>query len=50
MPHAPFQPKPHADILRGVFDLTRGGLTRELADRILAMEFPESDAMRISEL
>lgn len=45
-----FSPKPHADVLLRVFDLPRRGMTRALAESILALDFPEGDAARIEEL
>ena len=45
-----FNPKPHADVLLRVFDLPRRGMTRALAESILALGFPEGDAARIEEL
>ena len=45
-----FNSKPHADVLLRVFDLPRRGMTRALAESILALDFPEGDAARIEEL
>ena len=45
-----FSPKPHADVLLRVFDLPGRGMTRALAESILALDFPEGDAVRIEEL
>ena len=45
-----FSPKPHADVLLRVFDLPGRGMTRALAEGILALDFPEEDAARIEEL
>ena len=45
-----FSPKPHADVLLKVFDLSRRGMTQALAESILALDFPEGDAARIEEL
>ena len=45
-----FRSKPHADVLRRVFDLPGHGMTRALAEGILALDFPEDDAVRIGEL
>ena len=45
-----FSPKPHSDVLLRVFDLPRRGMTRALAESILAFDFPEGDAARIEEL
>jgi hypothetical protein len=40
----------HAEVLRRVFDLAGHGLTRPLAEGILALDFPDLDAERIAEL
>ncbi|MGO4882865.1 MAG: hypothetical protein ACLP59_18895 [Bryobacteraceae bacterium] len=45
-----FHPKPHADVLQRVFDLPGHGMTRALAESIMALDFPERDAARIEEL
>jgi hypothetical protein len=45
-----FSPKPHADVLLRVFDLPGRGMTRALAESLLALDFPEGDAARIEEL
>ena len=45
-----FRPRPHVDVLRKVFDLSAHGMTRPLAESILALDFPEGDAARIDEL
>jgi hypothetical protein len=45
-----FRAKPHADVLRRVFDLSGRGMTPALAEGILALDFPEKDAVRIQEL
>ena len=45
-----FSPKPHADVLRRVFDLPGRGMTRALAESILDLNFPERDTARIEEL
>jgi hypothetical protein len=45
-----FSPKPHVEVLLRVFDLPRRGLSTELAEGILALDFPEDDAARIEEL
>jgi hypothetical protein len=47
---SPFQAKPHADVLRRVFDLPGHGMTPALAEGILALDFPANDAARIEEL
>lgn len=46
MPLVDFQ----ASVLRSVFDLTGRGMTRPLAESILALDFPQKDAARIDEL
>ena len=45
-----FRPSAHADILRKVFDLPGRGMTKPLAEGILALDFPEADAARAEEL
>jgi hypothetical protein len=50
MSRSTFHPKPHAEVLRSVFDLTGRGLTKPLAESIRALDFPEEDAARIDEL
>ena len=45
-----FRAKPHVDVLRRVFDLSGHGMTRPLAESILALDFPEGDAARIDKL
>ena len=50
MAHSTFRPKPHADVLRRVFDLPGQGMTRALAESILALDIPAPDATRIDEL
>jgi hypothetical protein len=50
MSQSTFHPKPHAEVLRSVFDLTGRGITRPLAESILALDFPAKDAARIEEL
>ena len=45
-----FSSKPHADVLLRVFDLSRRGMTRALAESISVLDFPEADAARIEEL
>ena len=50
MSQSTFHAKPHVEILRAVFDLPGRGLTRPLAESILALDFPEEDAARIDEL
>lgn len=50
MAQSVFHPRPHAEVLRSVFDLPGRGMTRPLAEGILALDFPEGDAARIDEL
>ena len=50
MARSTFSPKPHADVLLRVFDLSKHGMTRALAESILDLDFPERDAARIEEL
>ncbi len=50
MPGSTFHPKPHAELLRRVFDLPGRGMTRPLAESILALDFPEGDAAQIDQL
>jgi hypothetical protein len=45
-----FRSKLQADVLRRVFDLPGHGMTPALAEGILALDFPEDDAVRIGEL
>jgi hypothetical protein len=45
-----FAPLPHAELLRRVFDLPGRGMSRALAESLLELDFPESDASRIEEL
>ena len=45
-----FRAKSHADVLRRVFDLPGRGMPPALAEGILALDFPASDAVRIQEL
>ena len=45
-----FRSKPHADVLRRVFDLPGHGMTPALAEGILALDFPEDDDARTGEL
>ena len=39
-------PAPYAELLRKVFDLTGRGLSKPLAESLLSLDFPESDAIR----
>ena len=50
MAQSAFQPRPHAEVLQRVFDLSGRGMTRPLAERILELDFPDGDAARIEEL
>ena len=50
MASSTFRSKPHTDILRRVFDLPGHGMTPTLAEGILALDFPEDDAVRIEQL
>jgi hypothetical protein len=43
-------PAPYAELLRKVFDLTGRGLSKPLAESLLLLDFPESDAIRAAEL
>jgi hypothetical protein len=45
-----FSPKPHAEVLLRVFDLSQRGMSTALAEGIIALDFPEEDAARIEEL
>ena len=44
------RPAAHAELLRKVFDLSGRGLSKPLAESILSLDFPESDAYRAAEL
>ena len=44
------RPSAHADILRKVFDFSGPGMTKPLAEGILALDFPETNAARAEEL
>ncbi|MGI8961139.1 MAG: hypothetical protein ACR2IV_15500 [Bryobacteraceae bacterium] len=48
--HTSTSPAPYAELLRKVFDLTGRGLSTPLAESILSLAFPESDARRAAEL
>jgi hypothetical protein len=50
MAHSTFRPGPHAEMLRKVFDLPGHGMTKPLAESLLALDFPEADVTRIQEL
>ena len=50
MVHADSRAAAHADVLRKVFDLGSHGMTRSLAEEILALDFPQLDADRVAEL
>ncbi len=43
-------PAPYAELLRKVFDLPGRGLSKPLAESLLSLDFPESDAIRAAEL
>jgi hypothetical protein len=45
-----FRSKPHADVLRRVFDFPGHGMSSALGEGILALDFPEDDAVRIEQL
>jgi len=45
-----FRSSTHAEILRKVFDVPGRGMTKPLAENILALDFPEADAARAEEL
>ncbi len=44
------RPAAHAELLRKVFDLPGRGLSKPLAESILSLDFPESEASRAAEL
>lgn len=50
MAQVAFRSGTHAEILRKVFDIPGRGLSRPLAESILALDFPEADAARANEL
>jgi len=50
MARSTFHSKPHAKVLQSVFDFSARGMTRPLAEGILALDFPEDDAARIDDL
>ncbi len=50
MTEARFHAKPYADVLRRVFDLPGTGMTRPLAESILALHIPDAETTRIEEL
>ncbi len=50
MAHALLRPAPYAELLRKVFDFSGRGLSIPLAEGILSLDFPESDALRAAEL
>ena len=50
MARSGFIAKPHSDLLRKVFDFSSHGIDRPLAESILKLDFPDSDAARIEEL
>ena len=45
-----FQAKSYANVMRRVFDIPGRGMTRILAENLLALDFPEDDADRIEVL
>lgn len=45
-----FRAKPYAEVFRRVFDLPSHGMTRALAESLIALDFPEADAARIEAL
>ena len=45
-----FHPKPVAEVLRSVFDLTGHGMTQPLAETILSIDFPKDIAARMDDL
>jgi hypothetical protein len=50
MVHTDFRAAAHAEVLRKVFELSGRGLTRPLAESILALGFEDRDAERIQDL
>lgn len=50
MAQAAFRSSAHAEILRKVFDVPGHGMTKPLAESILALGLPEADAERVDEL
>lgn len=50
MAQVAFRSSTHAEILQKVFDVPGRGMTKPLAESILALKFPESDAARAHEL
>ena len=50
MSRSPFHPQHPAKVLLDVFDLSRRGMTRTLAESIVALDFPEEDSARIEQL
>lgn len=50
MAQSSFRPATHAELLRKVFDLPGRGLSQPLAESILSLDFPDSDADHIAEL
>ena len=45
-----YSPAIRISLLERVFDLPGTGMTPSLAERILEMDFPEADAVRVEEL
>ena len=50
MARSTFHPKAHAEVLRSAFDLPGRGMSKPLAESLLALDFPDEDAERIEEL
>lgn len=50
MAHVAFRSSTHAEIFRKVFDVPGTGMTRSLAESIVALDFPEPEAARAHEL
>lgn len=50
MAQVAFRSSAHAEIFRKIFDVPGRGMTRPLAESILALDFPEADAARATEL
>lgn len=50
MARTAFRSSTHAELLRKVFDVPGRGMTRPLAESIIALDFPDADAARAEEL
>lgn len=50
MTEASFHANPYTEVLRRVFDLPATGMTRPLAESILALDFLDAEAARMEEL